>query len=284
MVKVSIVIPVYNGEKYLAECIESCLNQTYDDYEIIIVNDGSKDKTESILTGYAREHKDKITVYHKHNGGTASALNVGLESMKGRWFKWVSADDVLLPTALEEMMKRIEIIPQNQQYIFYTNFVNINENGKVIKEIYEPDKTHLSRDLRNVELMHGFYGNGSTSMIHKNLFHICGKFNEGLDYDEDLEFWIRACIKFKMALYHLDIMTLKYRVHSESITSEKDPEEDYQFVQSIRKKYLQYLTPEQKKHLAELNGKTKLRRRLVRKLPTPLRKVIMRSYKKVRYG
>jgi glycosyltransferase involved in cell wall biosynthesis len=282
MVKVSIVIPVYNGEKYLAECIESCLNQTYKDYEIIIINDGSKDKTESILTGYAREHKDKITVYHKHNGGTASALNVGLESMKGDWFKWLSADDVLLSTALEDMMTQISMIPQHQQYIFYTNYSIINEQGKIISEFVEPDRTKHTRDLRNAELLHNFYGNGSTTMIHKNLFHIVGKFHEGLDYDEDLEFWLRACIKFKMTLYHLDLITLKYRTHSDSLTSTKNPDEDYELLQSIRKKYLPYITDEQKTYLSMLNSKTKLKRKIIRKLPKPLRNIIWRSYKAVR--
>src|SRR6185437_2092788 len=102
--KVSIIIPVYNTEKYLDECIQSALNQTYHDIEIIAVNDGSKDNSLNILEQYS----DKIKIISKSNGGTASALNVGIKNMNGQWFKWLSADDLLHPTAIEELVNVAE--------------------------------------------------------------------------------------------------------------------------------------------------------------------------------
>lgn len=78
MVKISIVIPVYNGEKYLADCIDSCLDQTYKDYEIIIINDGSTDSTLDIIASYVKEFPQKIRMGYKINGGTGSALNTGM--------------------------------------------------------------------------------------------------------------------------------------------------------------------------------------------------------------
>lgn len=282
MVKVSIVIPVYNTEKYIAECIESCLNQTYDDYEIIIVDDGSTDKTGDIICGYREANKDKITVIHKENGGTASALNTGLEMMKGEWFKWVSADDVLDRHAIRDMMFLIDQVPNNQQYIFYTNFLRIDKNGKVIEPHDEPDRSHLDRDLKAVELLHHFYGNGSTSMIHKNLFHIVGMFREGISHNEDLEFWMRACIKFKMELYFLPLRTLKYRIHSGQLTHTKDIDENAELVESFRKEYKPYLTDVQENYLKKLDSTIKLRRRMLKKIPRPIRNRIITVYRKIK--
>ena len=91
MTKVSIVIPVYNTEKYLDDCIESALNQTYKEIEVIAVNDGSTDNSLEVLKKYA----DRIKIISKPNGGTSSALNVGIAAMAGEWFKILGADDVL---------------------------------------------------------------------------------------------------------------------------------------------------------------------------------------------
>jgi len=89
--KVSIIIPVYNTEKYLHECINSALNQTYPEIEIIAVNDGSTDSSLNIL----KEYDKKIIIVDKKNGGTSSALNAGIRKMTGEWFKWISSDDYL---------------------------------------------------------------------------------------------------------------------------------------------------------------------------------------------
>jgi len=80
---VSIIIPVYNGEKYLEETLISCFNQTYSNFEVIAVDDGSTDQSSKILKKYS----DKIKILKKRNGGTASALNAGIKVMNGEWFK-----------------------------------------------------------------------------------------------------------------------------------------------------------------------------------------------------
>ena len=89
--KFSIIIPVYNGSNYLEEAINSALAQTYQNIEIVVVNDGSNDggKTETI----ARSFGDKIRYFSKENGGVSSALNFGIKQMTGEWFAWLSHDD-----------------------------------------------------------------------------------------------------------------------------------------------------------------------------------------------
>ena len=87
--KVSIVIPVYNGEDYLAYAIDSALSQTYENKEIVVINDGSTDNTDEICKSYG----DKIRYFVKKNGGVASALNLAIEKMDGEYFSWLSHDD-----------------------------------------------------------------------------------------------------------------------------------------------------------------------------------------------
>ena len=130
--KVSIIIPVYNAEKYLKECIESALAQTYDDIEVIAIDDGSTDDSLKILNSYS----DRIKIITKENGGTASALNVGINAMNGEWFKWLSADDVLYPNAIEELIKEIEQMKNKDKIILYSNYDIINSDGIVTQTIY----------------------------------------------------------------------------------------------------------------------------------------------------
>ena len=96
--KVSIVIPVYNGERYVRYAIDSALAQTYDNIEIIVVNDGSTDKTDEIVKSYG----NKVRYIKKKNGGVSSALNMAIEKMKGEYFSWLSHDDTYEPTKIED--------------------------------------------------------------------------------------------------------------------------------------------------------------------------------------
>ena len=99
--KVSIIIPVYNGKDYVEEAIDSALNQTYDNKEIIVVNDGSKDNTEEICLRY----KDKIKYYSKENGGVSTALNLAISKATGEYISWLSHDDLYYSNKIEEEIK-----------------------------------------------------------------------------------------------------------------------------------------------------------------------------------
>lgn len=101
--KLSIIIPVYNAEKYIGRCLDSILSQSFSDFEIILVNDGSKDSTQVICENYAKRDL-RIKLVSKSNGGVSSARNKGLEISKGEWILFVDADDELLPETLECMI------------------------------------------------------------------------------------------------------------------------------------------------------------------------------------
>ena len=97
---VSVVIPVYNSEKYVEECIDSILNQTYDNIEIIVVDDGSEDSSLEILENFS----DKIKIFSQENQGLASSLNLGISKINGNWLKWFSPDDVMYPKTIETLV------------------------------------------------------------------------------------------------------------------------------------------------------------------------------------
>jgi GT2 family glycosyltransferase len=206
--EVSIIIPVYNGEKYILEAVISALNQTIP-CEVIVVNDGSTDKTHELLCGVPN-----ITYLIKPNGGTASALNIGIRNSNGNWIHWLSADDVLYEDAVEKMLKNID----NNEKIYYSNYDIIDENSGRIGEFIEPiERNFRTREERFKELMGNYYGNGSSSMIHRSVFEKIGYFDESIQHSEDYEFMLRAISK-GIDLKLIPIKTLKYRYHSEQMT------------------------------------------------------------------
>ena len=104
MPKISVIVPVYNAEKYLHRCIDSILAQTFTDFELLLINDGSKDNSGKICDEYAAKDS-RVRVFHKKNGGASSARNLGLENAKGEWITFIDSDDALQQNALDLMYK-----------------------------------------------------------------------------------------------------------------------------------------------------------------------------------
>ncbi|GMB01266.1 glycosyltransferase [Pelosinus sp. IPA-1] len=126
MVLVSVVMPIYNAEKYLSQAIESVLNQTLRDFELILVDDGSKDKSLEICNAYAKQDS-RIQVIHQSNGGICAARNCGLEMVKGEYVTFIDNDDVYLPDLLEENYNiakkyNADILKYGNQYIKHKKF------------------------------------------------------------------------------------------------------------------------------------------------------------------
>jgi len=180
--KVSIVIPVYNGSNYLREAIDSALAQTYTNFEIIVVDDGSTDDTWKIIQSY----DDKIRGIHKANGGVASALNCGIRNMRGKYFAWLSHDDLWLPDKLE---KQIHFFNVNPNYkICYSDYFVIDSSGKVLKTVETP---WYPRQKAIRELFKSGYIQGCTVLVAKTCFDNVGLFSKQLKYTQDNEMWIR---------------------------------------------------------------------------------------------
>lgn len=125
MKKVDVIIPVYNVEKYLEECVNSVLNQTYQNTNIILVDDGSTDNSGNLCDKLTQMH-DNIICIHKENGGLSDARNTGLASALGDYIMFVDSDDYLPNDACEVLVKEIE--EKNADYIV-ANYINCNEDG-----------------------------------------------------------------------------------------------------------------------------------------------------------
>ena len=108
MPKVSVIVPIYNVEKYLEKCLDSLVNQTLEDIEIILVNDGSTDNSGQIAKKYANKYKDKIIYLEKENGGLSDARNYGLEYVKGDYISFVDSDDYISKNLYSELVKYME--------------------------------------------------------------------------------------------------------------------------------------------------------------------------------
>lgn len=115
--KISVIIPVYNTEKYLDKCIQSILNQTYTNFELLLINDGSKDNSGNICDKYAKED-NRVRVFHKKNEGVSTARNMGLDNAKGEWVCFVDSDDFILENSLFFLKNLVE--PNKDIYMFKT--------------------------------------------------------------------------------------------------------------------------------------------------------------------
>lgn len=124
MLKVSVIVPLYNVEKYIKKCLDSIVNQTLKDIEIIVVNDGSPDKSRKIVIDYQKKDK-RIKLIDKENGGQGSARNVGLKSAKGEYISYVDSDDWIEKEMLEEMYNKAHM---NKLEMVICGYKNINGN------------------------------------------------------------------------------------------------------------------------------------------------------------
>ena len=129
--KISVIIPVYNAEKYLYRCIDSVLAQTYQDFELLLIDDGSKDSSGVICDEYAAKDA-RVRVFHKENGGVSSARNLGLDNARGEWITFVDSDDWIKPLYLEHLMICAHT---SDLVITYATVFSDNDN-KGVKEKY----------------------------------------------------------------------------------------------------------------------------------------------------
>lgn len=129
---ISVIVPVYNVERYLNQCIDSILAQTYKDFELILVDDGSKDKSGEICDEYVKKDS-RIRVFHKKNGGVSSARNYGIDNAQGTYICFVDSDDWVDETYLEDMLK-----PGDYDWIIQG--IKINDKYRIYKNEFLKDK------------------------------------------------------------------------------------------------------------------------------------------------
>ncbi len=238
--KVSIIIPVYNGANYLREAIDSALTQTYQNFEVIVINDGSNDEgsTDRIALSYGR----KIRYFKKDNGGVGSALNYGIDKMEGDYFSWLSHDDLYDPRKIQTQIDLIR--KANDKYIIpYSCIEYIDSKSLPLhrKEIIPIDYRKMKYALITNSPIHG-----CTLLIHKKVFETIGNFNQDLVTAQDYDLWFRIAEKFQF-LYMPDIL-VKARLHVQqgtiTIPSYQHEQAEF-FIQCLKK-----IPPEELKYLS----------------------------------
>lgn len=130
MNKVTIVIPVYNSEKYIAKCLESVLNQTYKDFEILVINDGSKDNSKKIIDEYAEKYPEKIKAIHQENKGVSITRNNAIKMVKTEYIMFMDNDDFIDKDYIEVLVENIE---KEKYDVVISGYRRPNENGKILK-------------------------------------------------------------------------------------------------------------------------------------------------------
>ncbi len=142
---ISIIVPVYNVENYLAKCLDSLVNQTYQNIEILVVNDGSSDRSEKIIQDYAQKFPKKIKAFSKENGGLSDARNFGIDRAAGDYFGFVDSDDYVAPTMFEEMLN---LAVKHHAEMAICNIQKVNEHGNVTQKLTQipnmPEKIDLA--------------------------------------------------------------------------------------------------------------------------------------------
>ena len=213
---VSIVIPLYNGANYIEEALKSALSQTYENIEIVVVNDGSTD--DGAGKAICDRYTDKIVYFEKENGGCASALNYGIRHAKGEFISWLSHDDLYEPTKVEKQIAQYE----NKQ-LSMTDTIISNVGGLIDakgKEISHPKRRAT-----------GFFGakaafeyilfkgcpNGCGLMIPKCVFEKNGYFDESQRFVLDWNLWLKFALG-GVNFYFDDEQLVSNRVHSMQVT------------------------------------------------------------------
>jgi len=209
--KVSVVIPTYNAARYIAEAIESVLAQSYHDYEIIVVDDGSTDNTKEVL----RPYMDRIRYFYKENGGVSSARNRGIQEARGEYIAFLDADDLWLP---EKLKLQIEIMEQHPDFaMIHTDIKVIDVNGTLLKE-----SANKRRQSHNGMVFEEFFKTYrslvmmSSALIRKSSIESMGLFDESLSVSEDYDFFLRFFWNYPV--YLLDEPLVKYRITPGSIS------------------------------------------------------------------
>ena len=212
---VSIVIPVYNGSNYLKKAIDSALRQTYTNIEIIVVNDGSTDggATEDLALSYG----DRIRYFRKENGGVSSAINFGIEHMRGEYFSWLSHDDEYADSKIEKQIDILKSggtiavcserqIDKSSEYISIPrDYTDLIKNGII-------DWQEEIAWIINEQIF-----SGCALLIPKYVFEEVGLFDEDLRYNQDFDMWLKICFAGYSWVYHNDVGVLS-RVHENQVT------------------------------------------------------------------
>lgn len=168
-IEISVIIPVYNGEKYLGRCLQSLIRQTFKKFEIIIINDGSQDKTENVIAEYMNISPVLMRQFFQKNAGQAAARNYGLEKATGKYIAFVDSDDYIERSYLEQLYNAAE---KNESDVVVCGYQQVDENGKVLRRVSACKKEQMP------------YGPAGMFVVWGKLFRCSFLIEENLRFQE----------------------------------------------------------------------------------------------------
>lgn len=220
--KVSIIVPIYNAEKYLERCLESIINQTYKNIEIICINDGSTDGSEKILREYASK-ENRMIVKTVQNGGVSRARNIAIKESSGNFIMFIDSDDYIELNMVEKMLETIQ--KRKADIVRCTNFLE-REDGTVEKiEEYTIknkliEKDEISKDILLDIITGKMLTYSCVLIVKKEVILSTNLFNEKLEILEDKLFYLELFINAEK-IYFLDEPLYHYIINPESCTKSK---------------------------------------------------------------
>lgn len=232
MPKVSVVIPAYNSEKYIAQTIDSVLEQTFRDYEIIVVDDGSTDKTAAIVKGY----EDKVKYFFQENWGTSVARNTGVKNAKGKYIAFLDNDDLWFPDKLSLQINIMEansdvgMIFTDGQWFDDVKIVRLS--SRPTQDFGEPDswkykiaKTKLDDGMIlkgnfHRDFLRGNFVLNSSVLVRRKILDNVGLLDDELLINGDYDLWLR--IAEQCPVIYLNKITTQWRVRQDSLSGDYD--------------------------------------------------------------
>lgn len=187
---ISVIVPVFNRESFIEECLESILAQSVSDYELIVVDDGSTDQTPSKLSRF----KEKITVITQKQQGPSAARNAGIEHASGEWLSFLDSDDLWLPSKLEKQLKFLAV--ETDCKICYTEEIWFRHGRRV-----NPGKKHQKYSgWIYPRLLPLCIISPSSVIIHRSVLETVGRFDADLPACEDYDLWLRIGAHYPISL------------------------------------------------------------------------------------
>ena len=208
MPKVSVIIPAYNAMAYLSETLESVLKQTLTDFEVLIINDGSKDHIEQWATQVT---DPRVKLISQPNQGVCVARNTGIAKAQGEYVAFLDADDLWDSTKLEKQVRCLE--EQPEVGLVYTWTILITEKGEATEVLVA---SHAEGNVWEQLLVQDMMSNCSSAMVRRSCFETVGGFDPNFSYCADRDMWVRIAARYPFAVVK-EPLTL-YRRHSSSMS------------------------------------------------------------------
>ena len=214
--KISVIIPTFNRANFLPRAIKSVLNQTFQDLELIVVDDGSTDNTEEVVRRFQKMNRRIRYIKQEHSGGAARPKNTGLKESVGEYIATLDSDDEWLPTKLEKQLDLFEKSANPNLGFVGCYYIAVNEFGSK-EELYKiPQYIDTFRSI----LTHDYMGSGSCIIYKRKVFDNAGYFDENLKTAQDWEMRIRLVQKYDFDFVREPLV--KYFIHMKNITKTLD--------------------------------------------------------------